>query len=97
MECCYVLHCYHASSKKISLFFGNLYLQINTSFIVMIPEEQHNENKEDLKDHSKKHEGDPQEDMEGPVSSLLQRGKETIDKIGDKKGHIEHPQEDHEK
>lgn len=63
---------------------------------MMHPQEQHNENKkEDLKEHSK-HQGDPQEDMEGPVSSLLQRGKETIDKIGDKKGHVEHPQE-HEK
>lgn len=59
----------------------------------MNPKEAHNENKkEDLKDQLKKHEGDPQEDMEGPVSSLLQRGKETIDKIGDKKGHVEHPQ-----
>ncbi|SDC61692.1 hypothetical protein [Niabella drilacis] len=64
----------------------------------MNQQEQHNEDKkEDLKDLPKKHEGDPQEDMEGPVSSLLQRGKETIDKIGDKKGHVEHPQEHHEK
>ncbi|MGJ7032116.1 hypothetical protein [Niabella hirudinis] len=61
-------------------------------------QEQHNENKkEDLKDLPKKHEGDPQEDMEGPVSSLLQRGKETIDKIGDRKGHIEHPPGDNKK
>ena len=32
---------------------------------------------------------DPQETMEGPVSSLLQRGKEIIEEKGAEKGHQE--------
>ncbi|MBZ4188796.1 hypothetical protein [Niabella beijingensis] len=58
------------------------------------PKKHTGDKKEELKEHPQKHEGDPQEDMEGPVSSILQRGKEVIDKIGDKKGHKEHSEDE---
>ncbi|ANH82799.1 hypothetical protein A8C56_19050 [Niabella ginsenosidivorans] len=39
---------------------------------------------------------DPQDTMEGPVSSLLQRGKEIIEEKGAEKGHKENEEEQKE-